>query len=316
MISIYEYKTYSSKKSNTLLKIIVILFLIVIIISIISFIIVKINKNITNVSSQKKINQHYQKLFKERDFVSLIEKMDSELKLNPFMVDFLIYRGYSFFFLGESEKSLSKKKNYFKLSLIDLRKALAIGVSDKNKGNVFFCLGKIYYYLGVPYYNLCIQYLKNANEYGNNNIDLFYILGLVYSYNGNYEEAIKYFLIASKIKESDYLLLTIGICFYKMNNYENAIKYLQDVIKISEEPKIKEKSYSVLGEIFFNLEKYDLAMDCFTKVIEINENNAEAYFYRGEIYYLYYNDKIKARAEWRKTLAIDPGHIRALKRIY
>ena len=51
------------------------------------------------------------------------------------------------------------------------------------------------------------------------------------------------------------------------------------------------------------------------ELIKLNENNAGAYFYRGEIFYLK-NDLIKARSEWRKTLQIDPSHIKAKKRIY
>lgn len=316
MPSIEKYKGYSNKKSNKFRIIILSIFLIITLVIGVVFAVININKNIKKSSERKKLNQSYKKLFMEKNFVTLIEKMDNELKTNPFIVDFLIYRGYSFFFLGEGEKDIIKQKNYFKLSLIDLRKALAIGITDKNKGNVFFCIGKIYYYFGAPYYNLSIKYLKEAIVSGNNNIDLLYILGLVYSYIGNYEEAIKYFLIAAKIKESDYLLLSIAICFYKKNDYENSIIYLEKVIKRTEDPKIKEKSYFQLGEIYFNQKKFEQALDAFNKTIEININNAEAYFYRGEIYYLYYNDKIKARAEWRKSLSIDPSHIRALKRIY
>lgn len=311
-----KYNIYSYKKKNNLLKLFVVIFVFLFIIIVI-ILIINTSKSIKKYYKEKNLRESYKKLFKDRDFISLIEKMDYELKNNQFIPEFLVYRGYSFFFLGENEKkNIRKQKAYFTSSLIDLRKALAIGVNEKNKSNIFFCLGKIYYYFGPAYYNLSIKYLKKAIEEGNQNIDLFYILGLVFSYNGEYDEAIKYFYKALKIKESDYLLLTIGICFYKKNDYENAINLINNVIKISEDPKIRERAYFILGEIYFNQKKYSDSLDMFNKVIELNENNSEAYFYRGEIYFLYYNDKVKARAEWRKTLIIDPGYIRALKRIY
>ena len=79
--------------------------------------------------------------------------------------------------------------------------------------------------------------------------------------------------------------------------------------------KNKEKALFTLGMISFELGKYEKALQYFDKTIELNENNAEAYFQRGEIYYLYYHDNIKARAQWRKTIEIDPGHLKAGKRL-
>jgi len=65
----------------------------------------------------------------------------------------------------------------------------------------------------------------------------------------------------------------------------------------------------------FEQKNYSEAEKYFDKVIDFNDNNASAYFYKGEIYNID-NNMAKARSEWKKTLEIDPSHIKALKRIY
>ena len=91
--------------------------------------------------------------------------------------------------------------------------------------------------------------------------------------------------------------------------------HFQKVIVITKELIIKEKSMSYMGEILFQQQKYDEAKVFFDKVIEIDENNANAYYFRGEIFFQE-NNKVQARSEWRKTLEIDPSHIRARNRYY
>ncbi|OHD13758.1 MAG: hypothetical protein A2086_13505 [Spirochaetes bacterium GWD1_27_9] len=315
----YRYTNYNEKKKSNvninIKKIVIICLIVFLFLSISTFTIILIKNNIGTIHKEKEIQTSYKKMFFQKNYIELIEKMDKELKISPFDVEYLVYRGYSYFFLGEDEKNIDKRKFFFSISISDLRKAMAIGVPTKNKPNLFFCIGKIYYYFGESYYNLSIEYLNNSLKAGNKRKDLYYILGLNYSYIGNYSEAIKTFTEALNIEESDLTLLAIGVSHFKKGDFENAKIFLEKVIKISNEPKIKEKSLLLMGEILFEQKIYDQAKDYFDKVIEINENNSSAYFYRGEVYFIT-NNPVKARAEWRKTLEIDPSHIRALKRIY
>jgi tetratricopeptide (TPR) repeat protein len=241
--------------------------------------------------------------------------MDTELRSSPFSQEYLVYRGYSYFLLGEDEEDQDKKNNFLEMAILDLRKSMAIGIPDKNKANIFFCIGKIYYYFGEPYYLQALQYLRRSMDAGNKRIDLYYVLGLVLSHLGKYDESVKVFSEALGHEESEIVLLAIANSYYKNNDIENAKKYLNRIMNISTDPKIKEKAFFLFGEIAFKEKNYSEAKDHFDKVVSLNENNASAYFYLGEIYYLQ-NDIVKARALWRKTLEIDPSHIMALKRIY
>lgn len=266
-------------------------------------------RNVTN------IKDLYKKMYANKNYLGLIEKMDFELKRKPMNIEYMIYRGFSYHLLGESEKDLNKKNVYFSLALVDLRKAVAIGLPDKIASDVYFCIGKIYYYLGRTYYNQSINYLKLSLTYGNERVDLLYILGLVYSYVGNYEESNKVLERSLDIEKSELVMLALGINEMRLDKNASAKSYFENVAKITKNAKLKEKSLFNIGVILFNENNFEKSLEMFNKVIEINENNAEAYYYRGEIYFVYYRDNIRARSEWRKTLEIDPSHIKAYKRI-
>jgi tetratricopeptide (TPR) repeat protein len=313
----YSYSHYN-RQNRKLIKQIIILVSLIIIIVILVF---SVYKLITRLQTKKTIIRdninkvQYNKLFKEKNYIELITQMDIELKKNPFKQEYLVYRGYSYFLLGEDEGELTKKKKYLISSLIDLRKALAININEKNIADVYFCIGKIYFYLGESYYNQSLKFLNKSLEKNNKRKDLYYTLGVLYLYLGKYDDALKILFEASKNDNSDLLSLAIANTFYAKNSIENAKSYLNQLLNRTQDNKIKEKSCLLMGEILFKEKKYDEALEYFNKTIDLNENNPSAYFYRGEIYFIQ-NNLVKARAEWRKTLEIDPSHIKALKRIY
>lgn len=309
-INYNKFKSGKYNKNFRFIKIFIFGLFVILILILLVFFIKK--KNIFIANDNKEV---YKKFFDEKNYLDLIKMLDSELKKNAFNQKNLVYRGYSYFFLAEDEENLSKKKIFLNLSLIDLRKAIAIGVPRKNIGNIYFVLGKIYYYFGEPYYYQSLKFLKNSLEYNNKRIDLLYILGLLYSNMGDYKESIKYYLDALKYEESDLLLLAIANSYFKDNDFNNSKIFINKILESSNNNLIIEKCYLLLGIIVYNENDPDLSITYFDKVIELNENNSQAYFYRGEIYYQK-NNLIKARAEWRKTLEIDPSYIKAQKRLY
>jgi tetratricopeptide (TPR) repeat protein len=273
------------------------------------------SKKLKFFSNEKNQTGTYNKFLNEKNYIGLIKRLDNDYNNNQFNMDYLIYRGYSYFLLAENEIELDKKNNYFRLALIDLRRALAIGGFEKNISNIYFCIGKIYYYYGDSYYNLSLNYFNKSYISGNRRIDLLFMMGVLYSFTGDYKSAVKIYIEALKIDESDLVLLALSTAYFNDNDFENAKNYLLKIINTSNDPKIKEKSIYLMGEILFKEKKIDEAFDYFNKVIELNENNSSAYFYRGEIFYLQ-NNIFKARSDWRKTLELNPGNIKARKRLY
>lgn len=273
------------------------------------FIFFNYNKNKVN------FNKSYIDKLSEGNYLDLIKELNRAILQAPFNVEFRLYRGISFFLQAEEEKEWSKRKNYLTNSLIDLRKAYALGVDKENLKNIFFIVGKIYFYFGEAYYSLSLKYLDKAKNMGLKREDLYYTLSILYSYLGNYKKSLDVLLESLKIGENDILFLAIANAYYKLSDYSNAKEVLNKLISNTNDTKVKVKAYFLLGEIFFNEKNYDESLNCFNNIIELDENNAEAYYYRGEIFSKQ-NNLIKARAEWRKVLEINPGHINALKRIY
>jgi len=257
---------------------------------------------------EKELKSSYKKIFNKKEWADLVNKMNIELKNNPYMIDYLIYRGYSLFLLGENEKTIEKKMDFFKLALIDLRKALAIGVDAKNINDLYFCIGKIYFYMGVNYYDLAIKYCNKAISLNCKRDDLYYILGLCYSFIGDYENSVNNFIELSKNTPSDQVFYAIATIFYKMKDYNNSKIYLDNIIERTEDKKAKESAYLLLGEILFEERDIKRALVCFDKVLEINEYNAMAYFYKGEIIYQTGNNTSLARNLWLEARDINPGN--------
>lgn len=314
----YGHKySYSRKRNNK--KIFMRIFFVVLLILLLFLIIFTVS---SIVRTNKKRDLEYTKtnnklidLFNNKNYLNAIKKSDIVLKKSPFNEDGLRYRGFSYYYLGEEETNILKKEKYLTLAKIDLRKYMQITGTKKYLSDIYFYLGKIYFYLGEPYYNLSLKFTNLALQFNNKKKGVYYLLGILKSNRGEYDDALKYFLNATRIQENDTVLLAIAVTYFKNNKYEEAIKYFKKIIEVSIDNLIKEKSYFYLGKISYEKKEYDKALDYFNSVLQLNDNNASAYFYRGEIYY---NNKnfIKARSQWRKTLEIEPSHIGARKRLY
>ncbi len=312
--SSFENKKQAKFKDKKIVKFFLFISVLLLIISVIFFFTVSIRTYLIRKKNKTLVENSYASLYKEKNYTELVEKMDSELKSNPVNIEYLIYRGYSYFHLAEGESDFSKSKVFYSLSLIDLRRSVALGAPGVSHKNIYYCIGKIYFYLGRTYYNQSIDYLNRAMVAGYEKIDLFYTISVVYSYLGRYKDAIGILDKALTINKNGIIYYTIGSYYYKMGNYEKSASYLKEALKIAETDKIKESSLFSLGMVYFDQGDYNTSLNYFDAVIKINENNAQAYFQRGEIYFNL-KDQVKARSEWRKTLEIDPSHIMARNRI-
>lgn len=62
----------------------------------------------------------------------------------------------------------------------------------------------------------------------------------------------------------------------------------------------------LLGKVYFDLGEYDKALEIFNDVLRNNSANAEAYYYRGQIYYIK-GACDKARSDIRRAQSLDPA---------
>jgi tetratricopeptide (TPR) repeat protein len=134
------------------------------------------------------------------------------------------------------------------------------------------------------------------------------MLGLCYSFVGNYKDSVNCFIELNKINPNDKTSYMIATIFYKMGDYDSSKIYLENIIDKTESKKTKEEAYLLLGERLFKEKERKKALVCFYKILEINEYNAMAYFYKGEIIYHTENNISLAKKFWSEAGDIEPAN--------
>jgi tetratricopeptide (TPR) repeat protein len=123
------------------------------------------------------------------------------------------------------------------------------------------------------------------------------------------------FLLALKDDPSDLLLLTIGQTYYQMKRTSDAVDYLLRTLNKTEDKDIEERARFLLGGIYLDGGELFRAEEQFAAIARIDTRSADAHYNLGEVY-AKMNDPVKARAEWRNALIIDPSHYGAKLRYY
>jgi tetratricopeptide (TPR) repeat protein len=123
---------------------------------------------------------------------------------------------------------------------------------------------------------LALDYFNNALNIDPTNLEVIYYIGMYYQSNGEYDKAIqKYNFILDQ--DAGYFYATYNI------GYVNLV-YLKE---------------------------FDVAIDYFSRTIEIEPAYTDAWYNRGFSYELK-EDLKNARTDYKKTLELDPNHEKAL----
>ena len=261
--------------------------------------------------SSEEVIKEYWRAQKYKELIELTENKLVEDPLNPTA---LVFNGFSSFYQSTREFTLEEKLHYLDKSVLALRKALLLEEIPLREG-VHYVLGKAYYHKGRYYSDLAVKYLHKSLEEGYSGEDTYEYLGLAYNNMENYEEAAKYFALAAEKRPTDVLYLTLAQIFIELGREDDVEEYLIRAINMTGDLSLEEKSRYLLAN--FYMEKGELlkAESQYKNILEKNENAADAHFHLGEIYNRM-NDTVKARAEWRKTLLIDPSHYGARLNLY
>ncbi len=113
---------------------------------------------------------------------------------------------------------------------------------------------------------------------------------------------------------SDLRLLTIAQSYIGLGEYESARAYLVQCIENSKDEDVALKARLLLGSAYLELGDTEAAISQFTMVNEISGGNADAHYQLGEMYAAR-GDMVKARAEWRDAVGINPLHASARERL-
>jgi tetratricopeptide (TPR) repeat protein len=304
------------KKKDIKFRKIILLSVVILVVSLILILVLR-GKNIDILSLSNEVNSEeitLEELWYDSKYKELTEKCEEILLSNPLEPEALIYNGFAYFHLGIAQFTLEDQLPLLDLAIINLRKSLLLK-SYPLAGKVNYVLGKSYYHKGRYYLDQAISHIDKSIELDYINEDSYKYLGLSYSELGFYEKGIEYFLKAVIDDKDDMLLLVIGQTYHKLGDNNNSISYLQRAIDIHNDFRVEIKSRFLLGKIFFENNEMDKSEDQYNLILAKDTMSADAHYYLGEIFSAKDNT-IKARAEWRKTLELDPSHYGALIRLY
>ncbi|GCA85499.1 TPR repeat-containing protein YrrB [Microcystis aeruginosa NIES-2522] len=94
-----------------------------------------------------------------------------------------------------------------------------------------------------------------------------------------------------------------GILYYNQQKYKLALDDYNKAIELN--PNLAQ-AYNNRGNLYYNQQKYELALADFNKAIELNRNFAEAYYNRGGIYYNLQKYDL-ALSDYSKAIDINPN---------
>lgn len=302
------------KHENIILKRILIIFagLVVLAGIIISsvFAIKNYNKNRITV---KTITQYWN----EYDYSSLYEAGKTFLQQDPYNNTVLTYYGYACFFLAVSQNDNFTANEYLDESINKIRLAL-YEANDNLKPQLEYMLGKAYFYKNTIsnyyYADLAVKYLNLAKLHNYEAEDINQRLGLSYAALGQTMDSIAAFSEALIVRESDTLLLSIAEQYYKANQYNVSEQYLNRIITNSSDDDIILKSKILLAQLHTDQQLYDQAIKEYEDILADHSDAADAYYGLGVIYEKQ-NNMVKARAEWRKAVRLQPNHAGAKKKL-
>ncbi len=252
-------------------------------------------------------------LFRAEKYDEVIATADGILTGDPLNPLALCYKGFASFYKSVSQNAAEERMPFLDQAVVCLRRARLAGTPFP--GETDYVLGKAYFNKGKYYYDLSIASIESSLARGYVQKDSYEYIGQAYSQLGDYQKAMDNFLLALKDDSGDLLLLTIGQTYYQMKRTSDAVDYLLRTLNKTEDKDIEERARFLLGGIYLDTGELFKAEEQFAAIVKIDSGSADAHYDLGEVY-AKMNDPVKARAEWRNALIIDPSHYGAKLRYY
>jgi tetratricopeptide (TPR) repeat protein len=110
-----------------------------------------------------------------------------------------------------------------------------------------------------------------------------------------------------------FLLLTLGALYGNKGMYDTALKNLTEALNLAiqlEDYLLQSVAYSGRGDIYDDLEQYEKALTDYDQAIQLDPNNAYAFYNRGITYHKL-DQYEKALADFDRAIKLDPDDARA-----
>jgi len=135
------------------------------------------------------------------------------------------------------------------------------------------------------------------------------LIGLVYVYDGNFEESITYYKKSLEIQPDDNTMFFISSCYHQLGEYGTAIEYIDRAIEMNPEDYyyLKKKA-----DMEYDAGKIDDAIRDITEYIK-EYPDYEGYYYRG-LYHADNGDIDEAIADFNTSIAIEQSVLALMQR--
>jgi tetratricopeptide (TPR) repeat protein len=312
MILNYDHYRRSQRKGGARTVLIPVVS-VVIVAFVVLFFVLRVPARLFGGGAERRAPGKLPELFKSERYDDVIAAADIQLAADPLNAVALSYKGFACFYKSISRDAAEERMPYLDEAIVCLRRARLAGTPFA--GETDYILGKVYFNKGQYYYDLAISFMESSISRGYVQKDSYEYIGQAYNQLGQPEKAMESFLIALKDDPGDLLLLTIGQTYYQMKRTSDAIDYLLRTLNKTEDKDIEERARFLLGGIYLDTNELFKAEEQFLAIVKIDPESADAHYDLGEVY-AKMNDPVKARAEWRNALILNPSHYGAKLRYY
>jgi tetratricopeptide (TPR) repeat protein len=263
-------------------------------------------------------------LWEAGSFDEVYSRSQAGLEFRPMDYFLLTMHGFSAYQLGISQINSLNAESYFDNCVWSLRRAFLLKDSLRD-GRLYYVLGKAYNYRGESYADLSVKYLEKARELSYSAEDIPEYLGLAYASIGDYRNSVAAFSEALVLQgggedgllyesPSGLLLLSIARSYFALDEFEVAQAYLQRCIDVSPDSRTVISARLLLSDVLRKAGNSDGAKRQLQGILDEAGENAEAHYQLGELY-AFEGESVRARAEWRLALRVDPAHQKARTRL-
>jgi tetratricopeptide (TPR) repeat protein len=246
-------------------------------------------------------------LWAAREYESVLSACDHSLEIEPLNSFYLAFKGFALFYSAIAEPDTDRRLPLIDSAIFALRRAL-VDVSPNLEGNVLYILGKAYYHKGVDYHDNALEHLEAAIQAGSEAPDIWEYMALASYQAGLIDHSVSYFSQAiSFTPGSPELLLAAALANYEAGNFARAESLAIDAAEKASDAYLRERCMFLLGNVYRITGRLAEALQRYEAIKANNPESADAWYYEGLIFQQM-NEAIKARASWRRAVAIDPMH--------
>ena len=253
-------------------------------------------------------------LWSAKDYVSVSRACDEALELAPLDPFYLIFKGFSAFYLGLSESGGEKRAARMDEAVFSIRKAL-IDPKTPLKAEATYILGKAYFHKGPDYYNEAISYLVESNALGYSKADTWEYLAIAAQGADRIDQSVDFFDKAISLKpDSPELMLAAATANAQAGHRDRAEFLANEAMAATSDEYLAERCGFLLGDLYMKSGRLDEALARYQSIQDKNPESADAWYYQGLVL-IAAGDPIRARAAWRKAISIDPMHAGARQKL-